>query len=65
MKIPNEIAIDFNKQVDKLRHELMDMMPYCKSEIAEDILREEINRLEIARRIFNDYALNGVVRMPE
>jgi hypothetical protein len=65
MKIPEEIAIDFNNKVNTLRRELMDMRPYCKSEIANDILREQINRLEIARRIFNDYALNGVVRIPE
>lgn len=71
MKINQNIVIDFNNQVDSLRTKLIGqpIPDFCNTEEKENIFfklqTQHINRLEIARRIFNEYAENGIVKIPD
>lgn len=65
MIIPNEIVDDFNAKVDLLRHDL-DRQAMDSKRIKVSLhLFELSNRMEIARRVFNIYAQNGIVEIPE
>lgn len=63
-RVSEEDAAKFNAQVDEIRYELMRHLP--KSPYLVDRRVEELmNRMEVARRVFNCWAETGKVEIPE
>lgn len=70
MQIDNDIFDDFNNQIDKLKQELSVKTPpeNCSVETINgfySIIARHLNRLEVARQIFNEYANSGIVKIPD
>lgn len=70
MQIDNDIFDDFNNQIDKLKQELSAKTPpeNCSVETINgfySIIARHLNRLEVARQIFNEYANSGIVKIPD
>lgn len=64
----------FNKQADKIRQMLFEKIkdmnenPNLFEENKQDyidILREQMNKMEFAREVYNHYVLTGEVKIPE
>lgn len=70
MQIDNDIFDDFNNQIDKLKQELSVKTPpeNCSEATTNgfySIIARQLNRLEVARQIFNEYSNSGIVKIPD
>lgn len=66
-QIDNEIIKDFNLKINKLKQEISTISPPKMMTIDNfySIVSRQLNYLEIARRIFNEYAESGEVKIPD
>jgi len=63
-KISEEMIADFNIQMDKIREELMEKhAKFCND--PDGYMIHLMNRMEIARRVFNTFAETGEVKIPD
>lgn len=74
MKIPEEIAVEFNQKADELRKKTWKHLGEisARTDLTDDqkntmrdILTEDMNRMEVARRVFNCFAVSGEVVSPD
>ncbi len=72
--ISNKIALDFNKKMDENRKGLRDNIAKIRAreEVSddikkrhEDVITEMMNRMEVSRRVFNNYVRTGKVEVPD
>lgn len=74
MIISKEIAEDFNKKMDLNRKELHKRIQEINKRTSisdetkfdmQDATTELMNRMELARRVFNNYVVSGKVEVPD
>ena len=69
-EIPEETIKDFNEKMDKNRKEMMDFAGSFRASNPTEtkgdyVFSELMNRMEIARRVFNHYAQTGEIKVPD
>lgn len=68
MHVPEDIVESWNRQHDELRVRLSQQMTgfaIIGKTHAVHLLSEQINRMEVARRVFNTFAETEKVEVPE
>ena len=61
-----ETIQDFNDKMDELCGKIQARMAdYTGTPVVYEIFNDTLNRLEVARRVFNQYAATGEVKNPD